>query len=703
MSCAKCQKAGQIISSNARFEELSLGTYGEMLLKVDCSSCQHIIRLAGDASLDPEIEIQLLRISQPCSEYQIAEESYSDFMLDIIPLMSSDSSQSTGVFVDENWIDIPRLRRWITCCVENHEGNCRNAPTWQRIESLGYLLLLDVELGCLVELSGAEARYVALSYVWGQVADTTETKLHNLEKFKQPGSLTAERLDINLPETIRDAIRLLSGLKERYLWVDRLCIVQDDTANKSANIAAMGAIYFNALFTIIAADGDDASYGLRGVGSGSKPRSFQQSILQLPDCPVLVQGDFQTELSSMWSTRGWTYQEQLLSRRLLIFTNGSVVWRCQQAEWREDITAEPEGVPRPVISDSSHTIVKHYRWPSLPLWRGFVVAYARRQLSFHSDTQAAFAGIQSLLARSFPGTFIHGLPEYFFDVALLWQPRRPLKRRVSEKASDDGQSLLPSWSWIGWQGSIDPKSWRAGHDYIERSENLSEETPSTWMVTPLNPWFQIWPSRDKRQRVASNIHLWRDPKIEPLPKGWSRHQEGTLAWFSHPLAERARFKYPIAFTALATSPSPHSSFPSHIELDTQVANFRFGGPIPGLDLQTVMSISLKTTDKAASNPWAGVLRLNILYSEDPPTDQSCELIAISTGRALNTSDESHWLEEWSVEERIQYNDSNEFYEFYNVLWIEREGEFATRKACGRVRKLAWETAPNLREETIQLH
>lgn len=70
---------------------------------------------------------------------------------------------------------------------------------------------------------------------------------------------------------------LVRSLGERYLWVDALCIVQDDEASKLQNIDRMAPIYPGAKLTIIAADGD-ADYGLRGLPSISIPRTFRQRI-----------------------------------------------------------------------------------------------------------------------------------------------------------------------------------------------------------------------------------------------------------------------------------------------------------------------------------------------------------------------------------------------------------------------------------------
>jgi hypothetical protein len=145
-------------------------------------------------------------------------------------------------------------------------------------------LLIGVKNGCLVKMPGT-VRYFALSYVWGQLVTTAETRLCNSVELTKSGAITADAKSLDLPETIRDAIRLVQIVGERLLRVDRFCIIQDDYDNKSKAIQEMGSIDANSYCTIVAADGQDAEYGLRGVGGGSKPRARSQKYLELPTVP----------------------------------------------------------------------------------------------------------------------------------------------------------------------------------------------------------------------------------------------------------------------------------------------------------------------------------------------------------------------------------------------------------------------------------
>jgi hypothetical protein len=118
-----------------------------------------------------------------------------------------------------------------------------------------------------------------------------------------PGSLWLSRHQ--LPAAIVDAIALVADIGERYLWVDSLCIVQDDGDHKQAAINQMNLIYQNALLTIIAAEGTDANAGLPGVG-GRPCSQQQQRALIGPRLKMIVPHSLEALDRSKWSSRAWT-------------------------------------------------------------------------------------------------------------------------------------------------------------------------------------------------------------------------------------------------------------------------------------------------------------------------------------------------------------------------------------------------------------
>jgi hypothetical protein len=134
--------------------------------------------------------------------------------------------------------------------------------------------------------------------------------------------------------TIGDSIELVRQLGEHFLWVDTLCIEQENEKDKLQQMTQMDQIYGSAIFTIVAAAERDANAGLPGL----RPK-FRVQIQWKEDIGswMLI-----TSLSnsahfratkriiedSYWNNRGWTYQERLFSKRCLIFTTYQAYFQC---------------------------------------------------------------------------------------------------------------------------------------------------------------------------------------------------------------------------------------------------------------------------------------------------------------------------------------------------------------------------------------
>jgi hypothetical protein len=179
---------------------------------------------------------------------------------------------------------------------------------------------------CLKRAS-AEDSYVALSYVWGKCTTLKATNANLEDLLKdQALSLTAQRSQI--PRTVMDAIKLLGVIDERNLWVDSLCIVQDDLDSLQHQLNSMASIYANARFTIIASDGADANYGLRAIREISEPRKHWQRLLCFANTDKVILSPMRKLIPSNWDYRGWVFQEDIFSRRRLLFHHNMVHWEC---------------------------------------------------------------------------------------------------------------------------------------------------------------------------------------------------------------------------------------------------------------------------------------------------------------------------------------------------------------------------------------
>jgi hypothetical protein len=191
-----------------------------------------------------------------------------------------------------------------------------------------------VNSGDVVALDTAE-RYLALSYVWGQVMGTKQSVIYH--DVPHDNIMCTIGLETQ-PATIRDAITLVRALHERYLWIDSLCIDQEDPSDKAEIVSNMDAIYRGAYLTIVAADGKDADAGLTRLrGHAKYPErpicivNRQRCLSLLPEPPKYED----TLPKTVWSTRGWTYQEMMLSAKSFVFTEDEVSFFAEGKRERE--------------------------------------------------------------------------------------------------------------------------------------------------------------------------------------------------------------------------------------------------------------------------------------------------------------------------------------------------------------------------------
>ncbi|KGO55790.1 Heterokaryon incompatibility [Penicillium expansum] len=363
--------------------------------------------------------------------------------------------------------DTRLFKFWRDHCTEEHRDLCGKTEfASERAPSMPSIRLIDVARACVVTLDSSEGvNWVALSYVWGE-AQVHALKKDNYASYHQPGALNAE----NMPSTILDAITVTREMGEDYLWVDSLCIVQDDDEDKLRWIPAMDIIYGQSTFAIINAAADKVSSGIPGIDAAS-PRPTQD-VFEVNGTWLTVSLDpphrpFEGYLqNSRWYTRGWTYQECLLPRRCLIFTQEQAYWQCLGASWCEDGSWEQNPRELPIMyrhclgrtSLSQETMRSLFGDTSIH-WSGIYTMaleqYLQRQLTSEGDRLDAFTGVLRVLGNSKGGQeFFWGMPKSRLELSLSWTGGGSLMRNTARHAIAAGgvSSPFPSWSWAGWCG-----------------------------------------------------------------------------------------------------------------------------------------------------------------------------------------------------------------------------------------------------------
>lgn len=390
-------------------------------------------------------------------------------------------------------VNLDLIKSWLNRCDHNHGSACNNPRSEARAATDRPMIFIDVKEQCLVPATSAE-KYFALSYVWGQV-DMCKTLKANYEERRVPMALSK----VPFPKTIRDAISFVHSLGERFLWIDAICMVQDDAEQMATDIPNMDVVYGKAYATIVALYGDSADAGLPGVAAGTRAPQ-QIGILnvsnQSPDldydgpsgknhaiCLVSTPRPLHLTLNaSRWNSRGWILQERLLSRRCLYFSPEAAYFQCSQDTWTEagtneaysakmldDRALDDEIVLRaanhnnPLSDiDGLHDIGLRERVErAFRVYKRLVETYTPRQFSFKSDVLNGFAGVFAVLERYFQSDTLMGLPAAVFSHALLWSPVARSPRRGCRLPTPDNLAMgkpdtqFASWSWAGWDGPVE--------------------------------------------------------------------------------------------------------------------------------------------------------------------------------------------------------------------------------------------------------
>ncbi|OMP84854.1 hypothetical protein BK809_0001958 [Diplodia seriata] len=308
------------------------------------------------------------------------------------------------------------------------------------------------------------------------------------------------------------------GMSERYLWADCLCIVQDDPDDTRAQIGLMASIYTAAKAVLVISSGSSMDQAIPGVSVDRQGR-IQSSAAGLCLTESTSKPPWDLLKSSVWATRGWTYQEGILPSRKLYIMDREVWFECGEAIIREDAYAESEQV--------KHSKTKHYRspmslWsesfhPSVNLpdderpWDSYIwhlSKYTVRSLSDDRDIFNAFMGILHPLFDDYGGTTF-GLPLAKFDRALLW---------ANSDSTSPMRPGVPTWSWGSMRGRIVASGLRSIGTLVRWSRYSESEKDLVDMSIPEDQRPEGW--RVDGIKVATDLAMaWAHGILEkPCPQ-----------------------------------------------------------------------------------------------------------------------------------------------------------------------------------------
>jgi hypothetical protein len=573
-------------------------------------------------------------------------------------------------------IDPAMINDWVHECDQQHGRVCKPPKALDHLPRPTRMFLIDVNLACLVPATD-DMKYVCLSYVWGSQKNPFQTTRENFAELSKPGAFKSHKGD--LPTTVQDAFSLLKSLSLSYLWVDRFCIIQNSEEQKHAQIQSMASIYARSYFTVVATQGSNADSGLCGVLPDPE-RMKEQLIFDFDETTSLAV--YQAELldptkpQSVWQTRGWTFQERMLSRRCLVFHNNTVKWECPTAthmeclrNYRKNGDSEPSSQERQEKYD-----IQYKPYPDLLQYTALVMAYSRRNLTFDTDGLNAFSAIISSMRPSFPSDFIYGHPECIFSLSLTWKPINLTGKREG----------FPSWSWISSKSELDLKSW-----VLDKPGKVNILSSWRWqnMTAPVGGWCDM-------EELYLRWRPYRDDFESPTPPGWRREASlfgGTARYYPNIVSKG---KMPET----SDGKFPSGGFNHPIPLPTG-QSLNQSAPFSSLLRGTVQRAVIRTRDPPPGNQecrfrylqsyegqWIGTLYPDSLLEVPDGTD--CELIALCWQEELF---DDHQIARSNYGGGKTKNKNDDWYRYVNVLWVEQKENIAYRLGTGEVAADVWNT------------
>jgi heterokaryon incompatibility protein (HET) len=361
--------------------------------------------------------------------------------------------------------------KWINTCIQKHSncGSGLEAPLPTRI--------LDVSLDSvppivrLVETKSKHARYACLSHCWG----TNPTKCQSNHKtiaIHQQGIMWE-----SMPKTFQDAVVITRRLGIKFLWIDSLCILQDNEDDWQNESEQMAAYYQNAYITICAAWANDDDQGCFSIASPEHMAkkietvhtdNAQHSIYVRKPLPhfnghlmntmggrakKLKLGEPMIHFPPL--SRGWVYQERLLSPRVLYFGPAELLWECHELTSCECMPDDihHENLESAYFKAGSGTFQWARRRGPRKVWRKMVEEYTKLRLTFEKDKLPAISGAAKQLQSVRNERYLAGLWEKSLLLDLLW-----ITLELDLDGGFGSVSLMEQYN-LGHYGR--PQKWRA--------------------------------------------------------------------------------------------------------------------------------------------------------------------------------------------------------------------------------------------------
>jgi hypothetical protein len=372
-----------------------------------------------------------------------------------------------------------------------------------------------------------QTKYAALSYCWGSEKDAESQ--FKTEKASLEHRCIALPSEVMTPTT-NDAIALAKAIGLRYLWIDALCIVQDDEDDWSHESSQMNLVYRHAFVTFCSLNSDSCHERFL-YRAPAVEIPFQSTIrraikgsyfIRLRSIPDLHMD--RTKLTwdyalSKWNARCWTFQEKEMSTRRLDFGSLRMHFACAKYRWSEGDDAPLDRYTLGVMEQM--TLFKDNLISSKDLydfWGSLLQGYGHRSVTFDKDRLPAIAGLARMMGEALQDQYLAGLWKGDLQSGLVWfsgGTHDKLSRSLETHLRNIRQRnyVAPSWSWAACPSVV---TRRNRSTLVEESTIMDVNTDKI--------------SEDPYGQVSGGF-LRISGKLAPLPKSfpndmrdvWSNH------------------------------------------------------------------------------------------------------------------------------------------------------------------------------------
>ncbi|KAL9114073.1 MAG: hypothetical protein Q9227_001845 [Pyrenula ochraceoflavens] len=361
------------------------------------------------------------------------------------------------------------ISRMVKECTETHTQCVMPSPNFHPTRLI-HVNPSDNEMDAVTLVETANwahsAQYIALSYCWGGIEPLCKTTVSSLKERTQCIMWDT------LPRTIQDAVTFARWFGIDYLWVDSICIVQDDRDDWEREAIRMFEVYQNAFLTLAALHGKDslaglftnldANYQFKALEIEHDGEKYEIYCRKLHNgaCSIHDMGESPHSQFVPLKQRGWTLQERLISPRTIFFGHHGLTWECRTSADCECLRVHSMNHGEPKAPTLKQRFLSQDD-PSFRLgndgWYNIVSNYTTCSLSKVSDRLIAIGAIAKHYSLSRPGdTYLAGLWRSTFLDDMIWncsgeptfgKPGRTIKDHLIRAETLPREWVAPSWSW----------------------------------------------------------------------------------------------------------------------------------------------------------------------------------------------------------------------------------------------------------------